>query len=503
MTPVALGGFSLQALAQNPLLSHLLQDCDDRVLVIVQLNGGNDGLNTVIPLDQYSNLSKVRSNVLLPDNKVLRLGNTDTGLHPSLDDFENLFDDEQMAIVHSVGYPEPNLSHFRATDIWTSGSPSDEVWTTGWLGRYLETVFPNYPDGYPNAAKPHPAAITVGSALSQTCQGPVANMSMAIPNLNSFLDLSSGFGGTPPNNRYGYELSYLRELMTKTNQYFDVIEAAADSGSNAVNYPGTKLGKQLEIVANLISGGLKTSIYVVNLGGFDTHAAQVITSDKTTGTHANLLNTLSEAVAAFQQDLRSQKLDDRVMGMTFSEFGRRIRSNGSNGTDHGAAAPLFVFGSHANPTMIGTHPTISANVGNKDNVPMQYDFRSIYGSLLEDWFCVPADTIKTLLFEDYQHVPVIRQSVTSQEQGPQAQLFDNYPNPFHTSTTIRFQLDGASQATLQVFDGIGRVIHTLTERTFSAGSYSFDFDGSNLPAGVYYYRIQTPTQQQIKPMLKQ
>ncbi|MEM9984199.1 MAG: DUF1501 domain-containing protein [Bacteroidota bacterium] len=502
--PLALGGFRVEALARNHVLNSILDDCEGRILVLVQLNGGNDGLNTVIPLDQYSQLTAARPGVVLPSSSVLPLGNgASTGLHPSLAGLHSLHQDQKLGLVQSVGYPDPNFSHFRATDIWTSGSPSDEVWTDGWLGRYLDHVFPNYPTGYPNGDMPDPLAITIGSVVSQTCQGPVANMSMAIPNLNSFLDLSGGAGSTPPNTRYGHELGYLRDLMSQTNQYFNVLEAAAQAGQNVATYPGSnRLANQLQIVAKLISGGLQTPIYVVNQGGFDTHADQVDRSNPTIGDHANLLDTVGSAIHAFQEDLRQMGLEDRVLGMTFSEFGRRIKANGSYGTDHGAAAPLFLFGSQVNPSILGSNPSIPANATPGDNIPMQYDFRSVYGSILQDWFCVPELTIKSLLFEDYQYLPLVQGS-TAIEEAQGLEILDNYPNPFDQHTYLRFYLPEPGWASVQIYDGQGRRLETVAERNFPGGEVKLVYHGSHLSNGVYYLRVQAETQRGIRAMLKQ
>lgn len=503
MVPFVWGGFRMEALAQHHLMNGILANCEDRVLVLVQMNGGNDGLNTLLPLDQYTNLAAARPDLLIPANKALNFDSAlSLGLHPAMPEINSMYQANQLGVLQSVGYPEPNFSHFRSTDIWTSASPSDVNWTTGWMGRYLDTIFPNYPTNYPNANAPDPLAITVGSVVSQTCQGPVTSMSMAIPNLNSFLDLSSGSGDPPPNNRYGYELGYLRELMSQTNQYFGVVETAADNGNNLATYPDTRLAAQLKIVANLISGGLKTAIYCVSIGGFDTHANQVVNNDPLVGEHTDLLTEVSGALAAFQDDLKLLGLEDRVLGMTFSEFGRRIRNNGSYGTDHGAAAPLFVFGKHVNPIVHGTNPVIGTNLAVQDNVPMQFDFRSVYGSILEDWFCVPEATIKSLLFDDYQHLPILQTPATAVEAPKVIQQLTNYPNPFDSYTTLQIQFEAPTEASIRIFNNEGRAIQTLAERTFPAGTVKLEFDASGLAGGMYYARIQAGNQQAIHAMVK-
>ena len=217
----------------------------------------------------------------------------------------------------------------------------------------------DFPEDYPNDDCPDPFAITLGSIVSETCQGPSTNFSMALVDPENLTTIIEGAEGSLDlDTCYGYQLDFLRTAVKQTNAYSESIETAADNGNNMAQYPGdNRLAEQLRIIAQLISGGLQTQVYIVNLGGFDTHAAQVADST-TTGNHANLLETLSGAVAAFQEDLQLLGLDERVVGMTFSEFGRRIRSNDSLGTDHGTAAPLFVFGSCINPAIIGENPEI-------------------------------------------------------------------------------------------------------------------------------------------------
>ncbi|MEL6853408.1 MAG: DUF1501 domain-containing protein, partial [Bacteroidota bacterium] len=471
-----LHGTPLRAHSPTPYLAQLanLADETDRVLVLIQLNGGNDGLNTVIPLDQYDNLSKARPNLLIPENQVLKLDN-DAGFHPGMTGLHSLYKDDLVAVVQSVGYPSPNFSHFRSKDIWTSGSPATEHWNSGWAGRFLDEVFPNYPNGFPSEDEPHPPAITIGSVVSQTCQGEVVNLGLAIKNPSNFNELLDTGTGQAPNTPYGHELTFLRETIRQTNQYLEIVQEAATNGTNvSALYPenGNKLADQLKIVAQLISGGLKTRIYVVNLGGFDTHANQVEGNDPTDGKHNELLTKVSEAIAAFQDDMEQQGYAERVLGMTFSEFGRRIASNDSNGTDHGAAAPMILFGPCVNPGIFGANPVIPEEVKNRDSLPMLYDFRSVYGSVLMDWFGLKEKTIKDLLYDEFSYIPVLQ---TYDGEGPREfqSLFiqPNFPNPFVDQTTIRFRTDQTTRIKVMVFDSQGRLLEILANEEFIAGNH--------------------------------
>lgn len=346
LLPAVVDGYSVKAFhANSPLLQALMNPPveTDHVLVIIQLSGGNDGLNMVIPIADYSNYYNARSNVAIAENKILRLNGFDkTGLHPAMTGLQTLYNKEQLNIVQAVGYPTPNFSHFRATDIWMSGSASDEVINTGWTGRYLNTEYPNYPDGYPNATMPDPLAIQIGSITSLTLQGPSINMGMSITNPTSFYNLIDNVIDPAPDTPMGHELTYIRTIANQTNKFATRIVEAARAVPQQAAYPADNyLAAQLKIVARLIKGGLKTRIYMVGMGGFDNHSSQVEASDTSTGTHANLLKTLSDGIKAFMDDCTFLQIQDRVLGMTFSEFGRRIKSNSSMGTDHGAAAPYF------------------------------------------------------------------------------------------------------------------------------------------------------------------
>jgi len=511
MLPAIVDGYSVKAFhANSPLLQALMDPTieTDHVLVIVQLNGGNDGLNMVIPISTYSNYYNARSNVAIPQNSILALnGYANTGLHPSMTGMQSLYNEGKLNIVQAVGYPSPNFSHFRATDIWMSASASNQVVNSGWAGRYLNSEYPNYPTGYPNTTMPDPLAIQIGSITSLTLQGPSVSMGMSITNPTSFYNLINNVLDPAPNNPMGDELTYIRTVSKQTNLYAQQIVAAANQVTQQATYPtGNSLADQLKIVARLVKGGLKTRIYMVNYGGFDTHSLQVVSTDTTTGTHANLLKNVSDAIKAFVDDCQFLGVQDRVLGLTFSEFGRRIKSNSSVGTDHGAAAPLFIFGKPATPGVTGNNPTIPANVTVNDNIPMQYDFRSIYASVLERWFCVKTDVLQTILFQNFQSLAICNDNgcKTTGTGGPNPsgdELISNYPNPFTDSTTIKFKTRGG-HTLVQIIDMLGRVIRTPVDQEFAPGTYSVSFDSGALPSGVYYARFQNGPVQQVKPMLK-
>ena len=514
--PEVINGYTVKAFNSNsPLVQALMKGTTltDHVLVIIQLSGGNDGLNMVIPVGaDYINYLNARSNIALPENKVLSIaGVTGTGIHTSMTGLQSLFSEGKAKVIQAVGYPQPNFSHFRATDIWMSGSNSDQEVYSGWTGRYLNYEYPNFPTGYPNTDNPDPLAIQIGSTTSLTLQGPTVNMGMSITNPNTFYNLVSGTSDPVANTPAGKELKFIRQVNQQTQKYSTVIKAAASAVPVQGTYPSNNsLGDQLKIVARLIKGGLKTRVYMVSFGGFDTHSVQAVSGDTTTGNHALLLQRVSDAIKAFQDDIKNLGVEDRVVGLTFSEFGRRIKSNSSVGTDHGAAAPMFLFGSKIDPGMLGKNPTIPVNASVNDNVPMQYDFRSVYATLLEKWFCLDKSIVSSLfppnINNQLQTLPLIKDGACSATPPPPATggdfLITNAPNPFTSSTTIKFKTEGG-HTLIQIMDTLGRMLKILVDADYpTAGTYSVTFNAETLPPGIYYARYQNGVTQHVRAMMK-
>ncbi|MDX9751416.1 MAG: DUF1501 domain-containing protein [Flavobacteriales bacterium] len=509
-----IGGMAVRGFS-SPLLAALrARDLNDRVLVVVQLYGGNDGLNTVIPLDQYDVLSQVRPHVLIPEAQVLPLSGLDgTGLHPAMTGLRDLWDAGKLGIVQGVSYPQPNYSHFRATDIWETGAHHDQLLNSGWTGRYLDLEYPNYPAGYPNADMPDPLAIRVGGPIGPGLQHQGLSMGVAINNTDDPLDLSGHIYNDPLSDACsGGKLGMVRTVQNQTDLYGDVIQAAAQSACDhgpypTGNAPGAQLAQALKIVARLICGGLKTRIYWVSLNGFDTHAEQVVATDHAQGVHAQLLQGLSDAITAFQNDLAGLGLEDRVLGMTFSEFGRRIVSNASIGTDHGSALPMFLFGNQVAPGMLGTNPEIPPGTTYQTNLAMQYDFRSVYAAVLTDWFCLAPEEVDQVLLDTYQPLPIVdpagclSANVHEQHQRAGERLLEVYPNPFVERTTVKYTSHGG-RVLLQVYNEGGQLVTTVLNAPVAPGTRTVEVDLGPLPAGVYYCRLQNEARQQVRNMLK-
>ena len=501
-------GFSINPAPQLPFLQALATggNPNDRILVLVQLIGGNDGLNTFIPLDQYGNLSKVRSSVLIPENNVLKLnGALANGLHPAMTHFRDMYNDGLVSVVQNVGYPNQDYSHFRSTDIWMSASDADELLETGWAGRYLQSLHPAFPDGYPNPDNPDPLAIQIGSVVSLALMGNTVPMGMAIADPSAYYQFVNDVVETAPDTPYGHELEFIRLVAQQAQVYYQSIKGAADVGQNlSTKYPAPEqnyLADQLKIVAQLISGGLRTPIYIVTLDGFDTHSEQVDgTFGNAEGAHADLLFKVSEAIAAFQDDLKLLGVDDRVAGMTFSEFGRTIASNGSLGTDHGAAAPLFAFGKNVIPGIIGANPQIPDDPFASADLPMQHDFRSVYASALQDWFGI--GNPESILNQTYPILPIFKAGATGTNylEKPSIEA-SNFPNPFHSATTFTITIEGG-YLSIHLIDLSGRVLQTVVEGNYPGGTHRVTFNRTpDLPPGTYFYQIKVNGKTVTKKLL--
>ncbi|OAV44474.1 DUF1501 domain-containing protein [Lewinella sp. 4G2] len=478
--------------AGSSFLTSLLPRNSDRVLILIQLNGGNDGLNTLIPTDQLGAYQAVRP-VTHQATGPLKALTTSLSLHSRMGGMQQLFNEGKMSIIQDVGYPNQNRSHFRSTDIWSTGSDATTELDTGWLARHLDVDFPNFPDGYPNTTQTDPPAISMGNVANATCQGVVTNLSQTVQNPFNLTFLSPG-GDTPiPDDAYGDELEFLRISIEQTNEYGTVINNAAVAGTTTATYPEGQLQNQFQNIVRLISGGLRTQVYVATLNGFDTHATQVEGGDSSAGHHGNLLEHLSESIAALQNDLEAQGIADRVMGMTVSEFGRRIKENNSMGTDHGTAAPQFIFGNCVSGTVLGDNPTIDIEVDQDAGVPMQYDFRDVYGSILKDWFEVPEADIRTLLYPGFVYLPIANGCAASlpvdlmdfTATGKQKSIDLAWQTANETNNEgfeVERSMDG------QTFSRIGWVPAASSDRS---GVRAYELSDQDVTVGpLYYYRLR-------------
>ena len=474
---MALGNIPLRAF-QNSMLK--TADVNGKVLVLIQMSGGNDGLNTVIPYEDSIYYNK-RPNIAIPKQDVLKL-NSLTGLHPSLEPFKQFYDDGKLAIVQNVGYPDNNRSHFRSTDIWLSGSDSDQYINDGWIGRYLANGVMNDT----NYNLDHPMAVSLGSTqetlLDCTCQS--GSMGISFEDPNQFFQLINGSvadNDPPPNTVAGNQLKFIKDIAARSIKFAEIIKEKADTIDNKANYPNTNLAEQLSIIAQLVAGGLETQVYSASIGGFDTHSNQL-------GRHGNLMSNLADSLSAFQKDLELLGVAERVVTMTFSEFGRTVEQNGSQGTDHGAAAPLFILGKNVNGGIWGDNPDLADLDRSGDN-KYKFDFRQVYSTMLRDQLGAGPDNMNEILFKNFESLPLIAVK-NAAAGGPKAfQIQQNYPNPFNPQTHITYTLRLPQVISLKVFDVTGREVATLQEGYQEAGTYTATFGGFNFSSGVYYCHL--------------
>ena len=347
---------------------------DRSILVLVQLAGGNDGLNTVVPFAD-PHYRRLRPTLGLPANQLLKLNDT-LALPTSCTALHELFKDGQLGIVQNVGYPNPNRSHFRSTEIWETGSDSNETLPTGWLGRFFDNACTGTPKGG------DPCGVNISNEVPQSFLSAQQHPTFSLPagrnrrQQAENLTLLEQMVQTPAGHDDHDNAGYLRHTMMDALVTEKKVEKVLANYQTTASYPGTPFAGSLRNVAALIAAGTATRVYYVSLGGFDTHNNQL-------NTHANLLKTLSEGLAAFQADLVAKKLDSQVLTMTFSEFGRRPSENESRGTDHGTAAPLFVMGSRLKPGLHGTAPSL--DVARTQDLQYSTDFRAVYSTVLDQW----------------------------------------------------------------------------------------------------------------------
>ncbi|GAB3706202.1 DUF1501 domain-containing protein [Spirosoma flavus] len=342
-----------------------------KIVVIVQLSGGNDGLNTVVP---YRNdiYYRERPTIAIRPEKVLKL-NDDIGLHPSMGPLKALYDEGLVTVINNVGYPNPDRSHFRSMDIWQTASDSDKYMHTGWVGRYLDAAC---------AGKPQQPfrTIEVDDTLSLAMKSDTLNGLALLDPKKLYNQTRSGLvtnlSKEQPANEH-QSVSYLYKTLAETVSSAEYVFDKAKAAATSTSYPASELGNRLKTVSQLIQSGVNTSVYYVSISGFDTHINQP-------GQQERLLGQYAEAVGTFMADLKTAGRQNDVLLMTFSEFGRRVKQNASNGTDHGTANNVFLIGGGLPSKRVLNE---APNLTKLDEGDLVYsvDFRQIYATLLRDY----------------------------------------------------------------------------------------------------------------------
>jgi uncharacterized protein (DUF1501 family) len=380
----------------------------NRVLIVVQMAGGNDGLNTVIPYTQGL-YYQARPTLGIKQDKVLDLNGV-LGLHPAMKSLKALWDQNRLAIVEGVGYDHPSLSHFTAMDIWQTVDLAGQG-ASGWLGKYVSGLVDQ--DGHPfqalavsntlpTALRALNADVPVLSSIAsyQLQPDPAATAAAqgADPRIQTLLRLYSTYPKSAP---YAALLDLTAQNAVTGASALKTVVSQYKAGAQ---YPNNNFAKGLQVLAEVIVQGLGLRVGYVTLGGFDTHATQDQKATNTPGRHSDLLTELSDGLAAFYADLQAHNAADNVVVMTWSEFGRRVHENGSNGTDHGTAAPLFVVGNPVQGGIYGETPSLS-DLDSSGNLKYTVDFRSVYATVLDRWLGAPADAVLGAHFGDQSFLP--------------------------------------------------------------------------------------------------
>ena len=489
-------------------------DISNRKLVLIYLGGGNDGLNTIVPLNQYDLYSNLRPTIKVSDsgaNPFINLDsslddNQQVGLHPSLTGFKNLYDSGYLRILQSVGYPSQNKSHFASTDVYSTGNDGNS-WLnggdSGWIGRFIESYY------YDLVQQTFPIGVEIGSKTSSLgfhgAEEHGLSLNIEGQDASGFYSVLSGLGGEAPsfipNSHYGEELQYIIDNDQITTLYSEAISNAFNNGSNSTSYDDSDLSNQLKTVARLISGGLESKVYLVKLNGFDTHFSQIQSANDIQGDHNELLTELNNAISSFMQDISSQGFQDDVVGLTFSEFGRKAKENGNLGTDHGEIAPMFVFGSAINGGVSGTNPDLTEATQNNNwqLETFQFDYRETLGTLLQDYLGADDNAIDSTFFNHTSNESFTENKIqdlikpeysveencmsnTLSDNNSELKIFKITPNPFVNEIRI-LNSNFEYEFSYVILDLNGRIIMSGV----SVANSPINLD--NIINGIYFIRI--------------
>lgn len=490
----------LSASKPSPLASAIGRAESDRVVIIVELKGGNDGLNTIIPIYDYDTYANARPDIKIQQSNLISL-NSDFGIPNYATKFEEMWGEGQMKIVHGVGYQNGSLSHFKGQDNWASANPINTQQSTGWMGRYFEDIYPDYLFDPPLK----PAAIQIGNVGNLTFNGEEAYYGFNVSSPEKLFQIAQNGSLYDINNLppclHGEQKGYLRSIANSTFNYAGVINEAFTASTDYGDYPDNKLAKQLSVISRMIKGNLETKVYLVQLGGFDTHNAQA-------SRHEQLITQLSESLSHFYKDMAAAGWDDKVLCMTTSEFGRRVAQNGSAGTDHGSASQTMFFGSALNGSgFVGTHPDLS-DLDTRGNLKFTKDFRELYASVLKDWLCVNPDLVnEVLLGQEYDSLNLgfecstLSDDEVSFDGNNKLKHYVKYDND---QPYLHIKMPNTGHVDVKLFNILGQELATLKNEILFAGEHIINVNkaaGNQLMAGQYIYRIVTSNKSYSKSLV--
>ncbi len=482
------GGLPVRAFWPGPLAAHPAWNDNDRVLVLIRLDGGNDGLNTVIERGN-PHYHQLRPTLAIADSDLWYLS-PEYGMPLETQSLQPLWAEGMMKVIFNVGYPDPNLSHFRSSDIIYSASDANEVVETGWVGRFLENEYAAFLET-PSSVPP---ALQIGVQSNLLFKAEDANMALVVSSPEEFYQIAQTGQLYPveglSNSLRDRELAFVRQTANAAFRYAETLRKAFNSGKNEVDYPAPStnlLSAPLAIIARVLKGGMGTRIFLVDIADFDTHVNQ-------RANHLNLLWQLATAVRAFYDDLAksSNGLKNRVLTMTFSEFGRTIYENGSRGTDHGAGTHTLLWGGDIGSGLVGQYQDLS-NPDPIHDPPHSVDFRDVYATVLHHWLGNPSDLVNYVLRRPSAPINgLVPPAPIALGDNGRTALLGHQPHPQLSSAyVIKFAIAQGSVVRLQILDAAGHVLRTLVSDYRAAGSYSATFAPHEwyLPPGRYRYRL--------------
>lgn len=509
MGSVLLGGLPVSAVFGNSLSSFLPAE-GDNILVLIKMFGGNDGLNMIVPSSSSAGVDdylKLRPTIGLQkgtdytDNHVLSgFGGSNFALPKTMENLMPLWNAGNMAVVHNVGYPKQDYSHFNSIDFWSSAADnnSDKRLSSGIMGRFLDQDFPSFMETPPTV----PPALRIGYNTDKIFTAPGnQQMELVFNDPNEFYRLAAygklyeteGFGDCPQ----GVERSYLRSLTNNTLRYSNSVTTAYNKAFNRVAYPtGTqsRLAEQLAIISRLIKGKLGTRIYLVNIDGFDTHSNQK-------DYHLKILGDLATSVKSFYDDLKAENAQSNVTVMTYSEFGRTIRENGSAGTDHGNLSPLFLFGDGVKSGFHGTPINLQDNtLKNGDTIvyfetQQSTDYRSVFQSVLRDWMCLNPELTEYTMGKPYNNLTLFKNPCSASiNSNANSVLLGHQPHPVQSRwIDIKFSNFQSAEVELKIKSLNGITLAILHNKYTPKGSYtvSLNPDQWKLHPGEYIYELSS------------
>ena len=469
----------------------------DRVLLIIRLQGGNDGLNTIVPIYDYDSYANYRPTLKHEMADIYKLS-PEFGIPSYLQDsLEAIWEGGCMKVVHGTGYENMNLSHFTGTDNFSRGTDDEDV-ETGIYGNYFEDLYPDFLLNLPDA----PPALQIGGLGDIMFKGTESNYAFTIANTRQLERIASEgnlYNVTDvPDCTRGSQLRYVRGVLNTTLKYSGVIKDAAATQTNTVEFPDTNLGRALSIISKTVKAGMGTCVYMVNLNGFDTHANQ---PDR----HQELLTNISESVQAFYKDLAPSGRDRDVLTMTMSEFGRRVRENGSNGTDHGTAAPMLLFGPALNGNgFVGEHPSMT-NLVRGGNLQYTQDFINVYGTVMQEWLCIDQSVINQSLPRPYTALDLgfdCNSEVTNHDYLVR-EKFEHTAIYDQDMVSIRFNNNEQGTYKISLYNIVGQQTGILFDGSLDAGQHEISISEKwpHLAAGVYIYNINKDNKNYSKKLI--